>query len=86
MGTDERALESEVEELVYFGDFDTESDFWELFSECVLVVYITPPDDRLGMVRSTMIERFGPINSPTWERVENTVLRIVSWMAEFRDR
>ncbi len=86
MGTDDRALESEVEELKYFGTFETPSDFWDLFSECVELIYVTHPSERIGLVRTVMINRFGPINSPTWERVENTVLRIVSWMSEFRDR
>ena len=88
MGTDDRALESEVVELKTFGldSFDTAADFWTLFSQCVDVVYTTEPPERIGLVRTAMIDRFGPINSPTWERVENTVLRIVSWMCEFEDR
>ena len=67
------------------GDLDGLT-FWELFQECVEECYATIPEERLGMIRRTMIHRFGTINSPTWERVENTALRIVCWMEEFKGR
>jgi hypothetical protein len=67
------------------GDFDGLT-FWDLFRECVEVCYASEPEERLGTVRRAMIARFGTINSPTWERVENTALRLVCWMEEFGDR
>lgn len=67
------------------GDIDNVV-FWTLLQDCVEITYATDPGERLGTVRKAMIARFGTINSPTWERVENTVLRIVCWMEEFRDR
>lgn len=67
------------------GDLDGLT-FWELFKECVDICYVTHPSERLGTVRDAMIERFGTINSPTWERVENTALRLVCWMEEFKGK
>lgn len=67
------------------GDLD-HVEFWGLFQDCVEVTFATDPGERLGTVRDAMINRFGTINSPTWERVENTVLRVVAWMEEFRGK
>lgn len=67
------------------GDLD-HVEFWCLFQDCVEVTFATDPGERLGTVRDAMIRRFGTINSPTWERVENTVLRVVAWMEEFKGK
>ena len=46
---------------------------------------VPEPPSTWGKIPA-MIARFGTINSPTWQNVENTALRLVCWMEEFRDR
>lgn len=84
MGPDDRGEFKELTRRLI--ESDPDADFWEMFKECVEATYVTTPNERLGMVRLAMIARFGPINSKTWERVENTVIRVVCWMSEFRNR
>jgi len=84
MGPDDRGEFKELGRRAV--EIDEDADFWELFQECVEAIYVTTPDERLGMARTAMIARFGPINSKTWEHVENTIIRVVCWMSEFRNR
>lgn len=54
--------------------------FWEAFCDLVEILYTTNPPDRLGIVVPYMEEHFGPTNTDAYRRIENHVMRTVSWM------
>ena len=60
--------------------------FWNLFKELVLVVYYSEPKERLGVTRQLMEDNFGYRRTDVYDRVEGTLLRVVAYMEEFKDK
>lgn len=59
--------------------------FFELFVALVLETYRLPAHKRVGTVKPKLVHYYGSKRSDVFERIENHVLRTVSWIEEFED-
>lgn len=67
-------------------DVEIDSEFWDVYKDLVKLVYLTDPEDRLGIVVPELETRYGPTQSDVYTRIENHVLRTVAFMETFKDK